>query len=422
MIEEARVSVRTADRFAPFGTTIFTEMTLLANRHGAVNLAQGFPDFDGPEFVRRLAAEAAFPGAGRPGMNQYARMFGLPALNQAIAQWWLDQTGRSVDPDTMVTVTSGCTEALAAAMLGLMNPGDEVVLFEPYYDSYRACVAMAGGVARFVTLRPDPERGVEGGFYFDERELRAAFTKRTRAVLVNTPHNPTGKVFTREELDLIAGLCIEHDAVAITDEVYECLTYDEGVRHERLATFGEDGGAGSMQPRTLTLSSLGKTFSLTGWKVGWAIGPAELTKAVRAAHQFLTFATCTPMQVGAAAALTLPEGRRAIGELVSDLRESRTLLGDALRSLGFGVAPAQGAYFLMADFSRAGCAGGRCKGIGSDVEFCRMLPEQAGVAAIPPSAFYEHKDEARHLARFAFCKRRQTLEEAVRRLRRWAGA
>ncbi len=401
----------TALRFAPFGTTIFTEMTLLAQKHSAVNLAQGFPDFDGPAFIIE-AADAAM----RDGQNQYARMFGLPALNLALADSWRQATGTTIDPDRQVTVTSGCTEAIAAAMLGLVDPGDEVILFEPFYDSYRASVAMAGGVARFVTLReptgaPRDGLAAPGAFWFDPDELRGAFTDRTRLILVNTPHNPTGKVFTRAELDLIGSLCREHNVIALTDEVYENLTYEPEQPHIRLATLE------GMAERTLTLSSLGKTFSLTGWKVGWAIGSPELSAAVRAAHQFLTFATATPMQAGAAAALTRSgESKAAVADLVSNLQARREFLSAALQRLGFRVYPPAGAYFVLADYT----TGPRGSTFSDDQEFCRRLTAQAGVAAIPPSVFYQNREHGRRLARFAFCKREATLREAVRRLEVWA--
>ncbi|GMV24400.1 MAG: aminotransferase [Phycisphaerae bacterium] len=381
-----------SQRLAPFGTTIFTEMTRLATEHGAVNLAQGFPDFDGPE----LAKEAAI-AAIRAGRNQYARMLGDPALNQAIAARWQRTTGQVIDPDSQVTVTSGCTEAIPAAMLGLINPGERVVLFEPYYDSYRACVSLAGAVPVFVTLRP---RGDGSGFEFDPDELRRVMQTRPRAIVVNTPHNPTGKVYSREELSLIASLCIEHGVLAITDEVYSELVYEPDQPHISLATLP------GMAERTITLNSLGKSFSLTGWKIGWAIASAELTRGVRAAHQFLTFATCTPMQLGAAAILT--EGDGYVRSLVADYRRRRDFLSAALSGLGMRVYPPAGSYFIMADHSALGFA--------DDVAFCRQLTEQIKVAAIPPSVFYDNPDHGRRFARFAFCKKDQTLEEAVRRL------
>lgn len=402
-----------ADRFKGYGTTIFTEMTLLAQRHGAVNLAQGFPDFDGPEFVKRAAREAM-----ESGHNQYARMFGVPALNHAIAATWLNDTGQAIDPDTQVCVTSGCTEAIAAAMLGLVNPGDEVILFEPYYDSYRASVEMAGGVAKCVTLRAPVREGAgaSGAFWFDEGELKRAFSARTRLILVNTPHNPTGKVFSREELELIARLCEQHGVIGVTDEVYERLTYDARQGHVRLATIG------GMRERTLTLSSLGKSFSLTGFKVGWAIGAAELVRAVRSAHQFLTFATATPMQYGAVAALTHEESAGYVRGLVAQFAGAREMLGSALGELGFKVYRPAGAYFIMVDWT-----GARTRQHGrlgdvfeDDVAFCRHITEHARVAAIPPSVFYERKEFGRGLARFAFCKKAETMNEGVERLRRWS--
>lgn len=399
---------QTAARLAPFGTTIFTEMTRLAVEHGAVNLAQGFPDFDGPEFIKQAAKRAIDDSH-----NQYARMFGLPVLNRALAASWQCDTGVAIDPDSYVTVTSGCTEALAAALLGLVNPGDEVILFEPFYDSYRACVAMAGATPRFVTLRPPPAAGQTSHstpshppqFTFDPDELRRAFTDKTRAILVNTPHNPTGKVFTRAELQLIADLCAHHDVIAITDEVYERLTYEPTLPHVRLATIP------GMADRTVTCSSLGKTFSLTGWKVGWTIAPPHLTAGVRAAHQFLTFSTSTPFQIAAAAALEPGgPGDLATRELVEELHAARDFLAAALQSLGFRITIPAGAYFITADHTPFG--------YGDDVAFCRHLTTNVGVAAIPPSAFYSDPARGRDLVRFAFCKKRSTLEEAVSRLER----
>lgn len=393
-----------ARRFEPFGTTIFAEMTALAVKHGAVNLSQGFPDFDGPDFIKQAAFDAM-----QRGQNQYARMAGIPELTAAIARHWQRQTGESIDHETQVTVTSGCTEALAAALLGLLNPGDEVILFEPFYDSYRACAAMAGAVVKTVTLRaPGPEAragmslpAAEQAFTFDEGELRAAFTPKTRAILVNTPHNPTGKVFTRAELSLIAELCIEHDVIAITDEVYEHLTYERDLPHIRLATLPE------MRQRTLTLSSLGKTFSLTGWKVGWGIGTPELSRALRAAHQFITFCTATPLQAAAAAALD--NGSASVVELACRLAGRCNLLGGAMERIGFRVFRPAGTYFILADHTQI--SGGK-----SDVEFCRWLVEEIGVATIPPSVFYSDPERGKSLVRFAFCKREETLHAAIERL------
>jgi aspartate/methionine/tyrosine aminotransferase len=378
----------TAARLAPFGQTIFTEISLLAARHGAVNLGQGFPNFDGPEFVKQAAIDAI-----RAGHGQYARMFGVPDLNRAIARRFAATSGLSVDPDAQVTVTSGCTEAIAAAFLGLVNPGDEVILFEPYYDSYRACAAMAGATARLVTLRP-PD------FAVDPAALAAAFTARTKAILVNTPQNPTGKVFTRAELELIARLCRQHDVIAITDEVYERLVF-EG-EHVHLASLP------GMADRTVTLSSLGKTFSLTGWKIGWAIASSALTAGVRAAHQFLTFATATPLQHGAIAAREAPESYYR--DLLDGYRRKRDLLADGLARLGFVVFPPGGTYFILADHTPFGFS--------DDAAFCRHLIESVGVAAIPTSVFYHDPSDGRALVRFAFCKDEQTLREALARMGR----
>jgi len=388
-----------ADRLAPFGTTIFTEMTRLANEAGAVNLSQGFPDFDGPT----LAIEAA-ESAMRTGRNQYARSAGEPALVEAIAAFWAREAGRSVDPMSEVTVTTGCTEALIATSLGLLNPGDEVILFEPYYDSYRACCAMAGATPKFVTLRPPEGEGVvDAGFTFDIEELRARITPRTRAIFVNTPHNPTGKVFYRAELEAIADLCKEHDLIAITDEVYERLVYEpDRAPHIRLATLP------AMWERTITLSSLGKTFSFTGWKVGWAIAPSDLTAAVRAAHQYLTFATATPLQHAAAACLR--EGDASVAELTQAYRSKRDRLAAALADLGFRVFKPAGSYYILADHTAFGME--------SDVAFCKWLIEEAKVAAIPPSAFYANPQHGRALVRFAFCKKDDTLDTAIERLSR----
>ncbi|MFG0251992.1 MAG: aminotransferase class I/II-fold pyridoxal phosphate-dependent enzyme, partial [Phycisphaerales bacterium JB038] len=332
------------------------------------------------------------------GENQSARTLGIPALNRAIAETWRQGTGVEIDPDAQVTVTTGCTEGIAATLLGLLNPSDEVVIFEPYYDSYPALVARVGAVARFITLRPDET----GRFTYDPDELRAAFGKRTRAILVNTPHNPTGTVFTREELEFIASLCQEYDAIAITDEVYEHLVFDG--EHHRLQTFP------GMEERTITLSSLGKTFSLTGWKIGWAIATPALSQAVRAAHQFTTFCSATPFQHGAVAALGAPTSY--YDEFVSGYRRKRDFLCGALTEIGFNVHVPQGTYFILADHAKFGFA--------DDVSFCKHVTEEVGVATIPPSAFYAHPERGRQYVRFAFCKTEAVLREAVARLGRLA--
>jgi len=384
-----------SQRLVPFGTTIFTEMTRLALQHNAVNLAQGFPDFDGPEVAKQAAAAAIAAGH-----NQYARMFGLPVLNTAIAEDLHRRTGRAVDPETEITVTSGCTEAIAACMLGLLNSGDEIIVFEPFYDSYRATIAMAAATPRFVTLRPTPH-----GFVFDEKELRAAFGPRTRAILVNTPHNPTGKVFTRDELLLIASLCQQHNVIAITDEVYERLTFEPALPHVPLASL--DG----MAERTVTLSSIGKTYSLTGWKVGWAIAPAALTAGVRAAHQFLTFATATPLQHGSAAALR--QGEADVAATIELFRANRAAISAALASLGFVVYPSHGTYFVMSDLGPLRRLLGDAA---DDRAAAKHLTQHIGVAAIPPSVFYNEPAHGRGLLRWAFCKKRETIANAIERL------
>ncbi|MHC4955941.1 MAG: aminotransferase class I/II-fold pyridoxal phosphate-dependent enzyme [Planctomycetota bacterium] len=382
---------RTCRRLRPFGETIFAEMTRLAQRHDAVNLGQGFPDFEGPPEI--IAAAVAAMEAGE---NQYARSRGHPLLVEAIAKKQQRDYGILLDPMTDVVVTSGCTEAIAASLLGLLDPGDEVILFEPYYDSYCASIALAGAVPRFVTLRfPD--------FALDVESLRAAVTEKTKLILVNTPHNPVGKVFSRTELQAIADLAIERDLIVVTDEVYEYLTFD-GVEHVPMATL--DG----MFERTLTLSSTGKTFSFTGWKIGWAGGPAPLVDACSAAHQFLTFAVARPFQVAMAHALDTFQGEY-LARFRADYTVRRDVLVDALRFAGFEVAVPQGTYFV--------CASHRPLSSKDDRAYAEELIESIGVASIPPSCFYTaDKEEGKKLLRFAFCKQLPTLEEGAARLRR----
>ncbi len=376
-----------ADRLAPFGVTIFSEMSALAVEHDAINLGQGFPNWDGPVFVKEAAIRSAEAG----GNDQYPPSQGISELREAWAGRYRRLLGREVDPVTEVTVTCGCTEALAATFLGLIDPGDEVILIEPFYDAYPVFVSMTGAVPRYVTLRPP-------GFELDLDELAAQFNPRTRAIVLNNPHNPTGRVFTDEELSVIARLCNEFDVIAITDEVYEEMVYDG--EHRRLATYE------GMWDRTLTLSSIGKTFSLTGWKLGWGVAPAHLTAGLRSAHQFLTFTTPTPVQHGAVAALAAP------ASFYVDLRESylekRNLLADGLEAVGFDVHRPQGTYFMMAGFDRFGFP--------DDRSFCRHLAETARVVAIPPSVFYHRPEDGSRLVRFAFCKDNAMLSEALARL------
>lgn len=384
-----------ADRLKPFGTTIFSEMTALAQKHGAINLAQGFPDFEGPREILDAARRAM-----EAGENQYARSLGHPRLVAAIAQKYRALHGLEFDPMEEVIVFCGATEGIASSLLGLLDPGDEVILFEPYYDSYPVCVALAGATARCCTLRfPD--------FRLREEELAPLFGPRTRLLLLNSPHNPTGKVFTREELELVARLCRRHDVVVVADEVYEHITFDG-------ATAVPIASLPGMRERTLTLSSTGKTFSLTGWKIGWGVGSRELVAAAQAAHQYVTFAVATPFQVAMAEAVARFQADY-FGKLQREYAQRRDFLVGVLREVGFDVAPPRGAYFVLADFSRRfpkEVAGG-------DRAMARRLVERSGVAAIPPSAFYAaHPEEGRRLLRFAFCKKMETLERAADRLRR----
>ncbi len=378
---------RLASRLQGLGQTIFAEMSALALRTGAINLGQGFPDVDGPAEVIDAAAAAM-----RAGRNQYAPGWGVPELRTAIARHQQRFYGLDVDPDTEVLVTTGATEAVAATLLALVEPGDEVIALEPYYDSYAACIAMAGGRRVPVTLRaPD--------FRLDVDALRRAVTTRTRLLLVNTPHNPTGTVLTDDELRAIAEVACEHDLVVVTDEVYEHLTFD-GLVHRPLASY--DG----MRERTLTISSGGKTFSFTGWKVGWAIGPAELVRAVMMAKQFLTFTSGAPLQPAIAAALDLDDTYYA--GLRTSLQAKRDRLCDGLRTIGFDVFVPQGTYFATTDI--------RPLGYDDGVDFCLQLPELCGVVAIPTQVFYDDKTAGKPLVRWAFCKRDDVIDAAVDRL------
>ena len=378
---------RTAARWAGFGTTIFTEMSALAERTGAINLGQGFPDEDGPAEVLEAAAAAM-----RDGHNQYAPLPGVPALRHAVAEHQRHFYGIDVDPEAGVQVTFGATEAIAAALLGICEPGDDVVCFEPYYDSYAAGIAMAGATRRLVTLRP-PDYAV------DPDALAAAFSPRTRAVLLNTPHNPTGKVFTRAELELIAQHARERDVIAITDEVYEDLTFD-GREHVPLATLP------GMAERTVTISSSGKTFSLTGWKIGWATGPRALVAAVQTAKQFLTYVSGAPFQPAIAHALGLPDAY--FESFRAGLEAKRDRLCAGLEAAGLEVFRPAGTYFVTTDIRPLGEDDGHA--------FCLALPERAGVVAVPTVVFYDDKAVGRPLVRFTFCKRDEVIDQAASRL------
>ncbi|HTT29362.1 MAG TPA: aminotransferase class I/II-fold pyridoxal phosphate-dependent enzyme [Solirubrobacteraceae bacterium] len=368
-----------AARVAGLGTTIFTEMSALALRTGAINLGQGFPDTDGPSAVIEAAVTAL-----RGGENQYAPLPGVPALREAVFEHQRDWYG--LDPED-VLITFGATEAIASALLGLCDPGDEVVVLEPYYDSYAACISFAGATRRPVTLRPP-------GFEVSEEALRSAIRPVARVLLLNSPHNPTGRVLNRAELELIAAACVEHDLICVTDEVYEHLVYDG--EHIPIATLP------GMASRTLTISSVGKSFSFTGWKIGWCSGPADLVAATRMVKQYLTFAGGTPLQHAAATALRLP--RSEVEALRDDLRAKRDQLCAGLQTAGLRPLTPAGTYFVNAD-------------VGVDsVEFCRSLPERCGIVAIPTSVFYDDTEAAATLVRFAFCKRPEVIAEAADRL------
>jgi N-succinyldiaminopimelate aminotransferase len=373
---------------AGMGTTIFAEMSALALETGSINLGQGFPDTDGPAEIAAAAAEAVLGGRG----NQYPPGPGIPELRQAIAAHQKRFYGLDVDPDTEVLVTAGATEAIAAAMLALLEPGDEVIAFEPYYDSYAACIAMAGARRVPITLRaPD--------FRPDLDALRDAVTSRTRLILLNSPHNPTGTVLTRAELTEIARLAIDHDLLVVTDEVYEHIVFDGD--HIPLVTLP------GMRERTVSISSAGKTFSFTGWKIGWVTGTPELVTAVRTAKQFLTYVSGGPFQYAIAVGLALPDSFYA--NLAGGLRRKRDVLADGLRTAGFEVFAPQGTYFITTDIGRLSEAGG--------LEFCRALPHRCGVVAVPNAVFYDDAEAGRRQVRFAFCKREEVLAEAARRLR-----
>ncbi|MDT0200335.1 pyridoxal phosphate-dependent aminotransferase [Nocardioides sp. AE5] len=378
---------RQARRLDGIPPTIFTRMSALAMRTGAINLGQGFPDQDGPASVIERAAQALHQGA-----NQYAPGSGILELREAIAAHQHAHYGIELDPRHEVVVTTGATEAIAAAILGLVDPGDEVVVLEPWYDSYPAMIAFAGGVRRAVTLRgPD--------FRLDTDELRAAITGRTKLLLINSPHNPTGTVLDRAELQAIADVAIEHDLVVVTDEVYEHLTFDDAV-HVPLATLP------GMRERTLTLSSAGKMFSLTGWKIGWATGPRDLTAALMGAKQWLSFCSGSAFQPAIAHALRHESGFYA--RLREELRGNRDLLCAGLAELGMDVRVPEGTYFVCTDVAGLGWQ--------DSAEFCQALPERAGVVAIPAQGFYDDQVEGRHKVRWAFCKDTEVIAEGLSRL------
>jgi len=374
---------------AGMGTTIFAEMSVLAAETGSINLGQGFPDTDGPAEVAQAAVDAILSGRG----NQYPPGPGIAELRQAITAHQKRFYGLDIDPDTEVLVTAGATEAIAAAMLALLEPGDEVIALEPYYDSYAACIAMARAKRVPVTLRPPQFRP-------DLDAIRDAVTDRTRLILLNSPHNPTGMVATREELTAIARLAIERDLLVIADEVYEHIVF--AGEHIPIATLP------GMRERTATISSAGKTFSFTGWKVGWVTGSPELVTAVRTAKQFLTYVSSGPFQYAIAVGLALPDSFYA--DLRAGLERRRDLLAAGLRDAGFEVFAPQGTYFITTDIAGLGEPDG--------LAFCRSLPRRCGVVAVPNVVFYDDRQAGLSQVRFAFCKREEVLAEAAARLRR----
>ncbi|HSC77125.1 MAG TPA: aminotransferase class I/II-fold pyridoxal phosphate-dependent enzyme [Candidatus Acidoferrales bacterium] len=386
-----RLTSEKADRFTE---SVIREMTRQAMLHGAVNLAQGFPDFPAPEEVKRAAAEAVAAD-----INQYAITWGAKKLREAIARQMKLWQGLDIDPEREITVCCGSTEAMISAMLAVTNPGDEVVIFEPFYENYGPDAILSGAVPRFVKLRATS--GGEGEWVFDERELRAAFNANTKAIILNTPNNPTGKVFTRTELEFIRDLCVEFNVLALTDEIYEHILYD-GTQHISLATL--DG----MRDRTVTINGMSKTYSVTGWRVGWAVAPPPLTAAIRKVHDFLTVGAAAPLQEAGAVALSLPPSYYE--KLAADYRVRRDVSLSGLRAAGFRCFVPRGAYYIMTDISAFGFP--------DDVAFTNHLTQKVGVAPVPGSSFYNNPKDGSQQVRFAFCKTLPTLEEASRRLSR----
>jgi aspartate/methionine/tyrosine aminotransferase len=383
-----------SDKVSHFTESVIREMTRQAMVHGAINLAQGFPDFPAPAEIKKAAQEAI--GAD---VNQYAITWGAKSLRGAIARQMQAWQGVPVDPEKQVTVSCGSTEAMISTLLAVCNAGDEVVIFEPYYENYGPDSILSGAKPRFVKLRPPVT--AEGEWTFNERELRAAFDKHTKAIIVNTPNNPTGKVFTRAELELIRDLCVEFDVLAITDEIYEHILFD-GTKHVSMASL--DG----MQDRTITINGMSKTYSVTGWRVGWTIAPPKITDAIRKVHDFLTVGAPAPLQEAGASALSLPESYYT--NLAEGYRKRRDRLIPALAEAGFRCFRPRGAYYVMTDISAFGFP--------DDLAFTKYLVSEIGVAAVPGSSFYRDPRDGARQVRFAFCKRDETLDAAAQRLRK----
>jgi len=377
-----------AQRTVGFTESVIREMTRLNAQHGGINLAQGFPDFPAPAEIKEAAKRAIDAD-----VNQYAITWGAPSLRRAIAASYRELYAMDVDPETMLTVTCGATEAMISTLLAVVDPGDEVVVLEPFYENYGPDTAICGAVPVYVPLRP-PENG------FDPDELRRAFSARTKAIIVNSPNNPTGRVLRRDELEVIAGLCREHDAIAITDEIYEHIRYDG--EHIPIATLP------GMAERTVTISGASKTFSVTGWRVGWIVAPPELTSGIRKVHDFVTVGAPAPLQEAVAVALGLGPAYRA--KLAREYRERRDLLHGALVEAGFSPRLPEGAYYVLCDISRFGFA--------DDIAFAHWLVREVGVAGVPGSSFYSRRELGRHLIRFTFCKTEALLREAGERLKR----
>jgi aminotransferase len=388
-MNEARIRPIASAKARQFTESVIREMTRLAVRHDAVNLAQGFPDFPAPAEIKEAAADAVLGD-----VNQYAITWGAKSLRDAIAERYLAAYGMTIDPQKNLTVTCGSTEAMIASMLALVDPGDEVIVFEPFYENYGPDAILSGAVPRFVQLH-EPEWRIDPG------ELEQAFNNKTRAIIINTPNNPTGKVYTRDELQWIAALCQKWGVTAITDEIYESIVYG-GVEHVPLATL--DG----MSERTVTINSLSKTYSLTGWRVGWAVASDEITSAIRKVHDFLTVGAAAPLQQAAAVALRMPGSYYQ--KLARDYEARRDVLLESLERAGFRCYVPRGAYYIMTDISSFGFS--------SDVDFARHLIETVGVAAVPGSSFYHQPEDGAQKLRFTFCKKKETLDEAATRLQR----
>jgi len=392
--DRVRHKRHTSEKAERFTESVIREMTRQAMLHGAINLAQGFPDFEAPEEIKRAARQAISDD-----VNQYAITWGAKSLRDAIARQMKAAQGLTVDPETEITVCCGSTEAMIASLLAVADAGDEIVIFEPFYENYGPDAILSGARPRFVTLRP-PE-ALEGDWSFDDRELRSAFGPRTKAIVLNTPNNPTGKVFSRPELELIRDLCVEHDALAITDEIYEHILYD-GREHLSIARIE------GMRDRTVTINGMSKTYSVTGWRVGWAVAPPALSNAIRKVHDFLTVGAPAPLQEAGAAALALPQDyyRR----LATGYGARRDRILPALREAGFKPFVPRGAYYVMTDIGAFGFP--------DDVSFAQHLVRDLGVAVVPGSSFYNNPADGARQVRFAFCKRDGTLDEAASRLRR----